>query len=1145
MQFRNHLAVFALAISTVAVLSTPPSSAAESSPYLHHDLHVRFDPASHRLEASDTILLPGAGKGGDREVLFLLHPGLNPKVLTEGVRLEQVPGKPDPATFGLDEDSLEIPGDDDPEVYRLTAKGGGAPPRKVEIAYAGLIHHPPQAAGEEYAQSFSQTPGTIQEEGVFLSGSTFWYPRLNGEMVTFTLEVSSPEGWDAVSEGTRAVHESGRVRWESPDPVDDIFLCAGRFTVYQDQAGAVTTYAYLRSADEALARKYLDTAAAYLEMYRGLLGRYPYGKFALVENFWETGYGMPSFTLLGPRIIRFPFILHSSYPHEILHNWWGNGVFVRYETGNWCEGLTAYLADHLIKEQRGQGAAYRRDQLQKVADFVRDEKDFPLTEFRSRHSGATQAIGYGKTAMMFHMLRRELGDETFVAGLRRLYKDNLFRKASFDDVREAFEKVSGTDLGLFFRTWVTRTGAPSLRIKSAEAVAASPGSSGAALHLVLEQVQEEEPYPLLVEVAVTMQGKEKAHVVRLPMEGRILERILPLEAPPVRVQVDPGFDLYRRLDRKEIPPSFGQAFGAGQAILVLPSQADPALLEGYRELADMWKGAQAGTVTVVLDSELEELPGDRAAWIFGWDNRFRSVMSDGVARYGAELTGDRFRNQGEALSRRDRSVVTVVSSKTNPDLAIGFLGADNPAALPGLGRKLPHYGKYGYLAFEGDEPANVYKGTWPAVGSPLDLVLDGGESGRPAGVRPVRKALATLPPVFSEKAMRKHAAFLASDALEGRGCGSAGLEKAARYIEERFRKIGLAPGGEDGGYRRAWKTECGDEKRPATQVNLVGVLPGSNPKYEGESVVVIAHYDHLGYGWPSDREEDKGQIFNGADDNASGVAVLLELARVLAAGAPPERTLLFLAVSGEEIGLLGSREYVKNPGKWPLSKIIGVLNIDTVGRLGDRPLLVLGAGSADEWRHIVFGAGYVTGVKAKSVQDDGGASDQKSFLDAGVPAVQFFSGPQLDYHRPSDDLEKLDYAGLVKTAAFIKEFVDYLAARETPLTSRLEPTGAVQESARTQAPRPKEGGRRVSLGTVPDFAWEGEGVRITGVVPGSPAAGAGLVEGDVVVELAGKSIGDLRALSQVLKSLAPGDTATLVWKRNGERQEAEVTLKPR
>ncbi len=157
-------------------------------------------------------------------------------------------------------------------------------------------------------------------------------------------------------------------------------------------------------------------------MYSGLIGPYPYEKFALVENFWETGFGMPSFTLLGPTVIRLPFIINTSYPHEILHNWWGNSVFPDYEQGNWSEGLTAYLADHLMKEQQGSGAEYRMDTLQKYADYVLGSRDFPLTRFRSRHSSSTEAIGYGKSLMFFHMLRLELGDDTFRKGIREFYK---------------------------------------------------------------------------------------------------------------------------------------------------------------------------------------------------------------------------------------------------------------------------------------------------------------------------------------------------------------------------------------------------------------------------------------------------------------------------------------------------------------------------------------------------------------------------------------------------------------------------------------------------------------------------------------------------------------------------------------------------
>ena len=182
------------------------------------------------------------------------------------------------------------------------------------------------------------------------------------------------------------------------------------------------------------------------------LGPYPYSKFALVENFWETGYGMPSFTLLGEQVIRFPFILHSSYPHELLHNWWGNGVFVDFAGGNWCEGLTAYLADHLIAEQRGQGADHRRAILQRVTDYVTPENDFPLSRFQSRHDAVTEAVGYGKTAMMFNMLREKVGDAQFIKALQAFYRDNRFREASFDDIRKSFEAVSGLDLRAYLRS---------------------------------------------------------------------------------------------------------------------------------------------------------------------------------------------------------------------------------------------------------------------------------------------------------------------------------------------------------------------------------------------------------------------------------------------------------------------------------------------------------------------------------------------------------------------------------------------------------------------------------------------------------------------------------------------------------------------
>ena len=204
--------------------------------------------------------------------------------------------------------------------------------RQLTGNYGGEIFHPVQQAGEEYSGSFSGTPGIISEEGVYLCASSYWFPWFNKDLVSFEMQVDSPSGWEVVSQGERTVHKKSAatvsVNWSSPEPQDDIFLIAAKFTEYSRAVGAATAMAFLRKPDDALANKYLEVTAQYLEMYRQLLGAYPYKKFALIENFWETGYGMPSFTLLGEKVIRLPFILHSSYPHEVLHNWLGNSVYV-------------------------------------------------------------------------------------------------------------------------------------------------------------------------------------------------------------------------------------------------------------------------------------------------------------------------------------------------------------------------------------------------------------------------------------------------------------------------------------------------------------------------------------------------------------------------------------------------------------------------------------------------------------------------------------------------------------------------------------------------------------------------------------------------------------------------------------------------
>ncbi len=1106
---------------------------------IRHDIKVKLKPKTHRIEVVDQITLSPESLES-KQLHFTIHHGLEPEVLDKDIVLRKKFGTEAGRFFtdnpSLQQSSLNM------ELFEVSLPEGID---QFTLKYAGEIYHPVQEYGEEYARSFSVSPGIISPEGIFLSGSTIWYPHFVDELVTFELDIELPVGWSSVSQGTRRKAESGidyrRDVWVADTPQEEIYLISSEFTEYSQAAGAVEAMAFLRNPDSQLAQKYLDTTAQYLEMYRKLLGPYPYTKFALVENFWETGYGMPSFTLLGPRVIRFPFILHSSYPHEILHNWWGNGVYTDYEKGNWAEGLTTYLADHLIKEQRGAAVEYRRSVLQKYTNYVtaNKEKDFPLTQFRSRHSAVTEAVGYGKTMMLFHMVRQQLGDQDLVKALHLFYRKYKFKVASFDDVKTVFNNVNDDSLEPLFEQWVKRTGSPSLRVS--KAVAKSKGD-GYILSAIIEQTQSEEPYRLKLPIAVSMEGVANAYQTSVDINTRQYKLELSFPMRPLQLEVDPEFDVFRTLDHNEIPPALSQVFGAKRALMVLPASASDSILLGYRNLAKGWQKGRSVNMEIKLDSELDELPADRAIWLFGWENRFLPVINKALSDYDFDEKESGVSIEGIEMKRDQHSTVVMARHPSNSAHALAWLATDNVAAMPALGRKLPHYNKYSYLGFTGDEPTNVFKGQWPVVNSPMSLAVfqeDGKEVELTTVKLVPRSALAQLPPVFSEARMLKDIAYLASDELAGRGLGSEGLDRAADYIAEQFSDAGLQPCG-DGpdDYFQTWAENVDMPDRDVVTIkNVIGVIPGKNPHFDGQSVVIGAHYDSHGLGWPDVLKGNKGKIHHGADDNASGISVLLEFARLVGKKWQPERTIVFVAFSAEEAGKLGSIYYVNHAEKYPVSKIMAMINLDTVGQLGQDALTIFGNYSAREWVHIFRGAGYVTGAQIKQSTLDTGNRDEKSFIDAGVPSVHLFSGARDNYHRPTDTVDRIDTAGLVKTAAVLKETVEYLAARPEPLASTL--TTAKESSApQTKQPHKK---RRVVLGTVPAYDYTGKGVRLDGVTVGSPAEKVGLRKGDIIVRIGETGIEDLESFSDLLKTLQAGNEITIVYMR--DNAEHSVTTK--
>ena len=1109
-----------------------------ASKYIHHDLKVTLKPDQQFIRVVDTIHLPA--NIIKKKNHWLLHGNLSVVSVSRDITIEKEEGELKAEFFGINTARFEIK--KKIPINHYSFQFPGEPGTILTIEYEGTIHHPIEKVGEEYARGFSETPGIISEKGVYLAGATFWVPWFNDELVTFKLETTVPEPWDVLSQGKRVLHEKKKdlqiTIWDSPEPMDEVYLVAAAFKEYALEVGKVDVMAFLREKDDTLANKYLETTGQYLEMYENLIGAYPFSKFALVENFWETGYGMPSFTLLGPQVIRFPFILHSSYPHELLHNWWGNSVFVDYESGNWCEGLTTYLADHLIKEQRGQGSEYRETTLQGYTHYAAGKKEeFPLSQFKARHDALSSSIGYGKSQMLFHMLRRQIGDQLFKKWLQHFYKENKYKRATFEDVRKSVETVTGKDFTDFFQQWVTRSGAPEIRLNNA---AVEKKEKGFLLRFSLEQIQQDKPYVLNIPVAVTLEGEKPAIIKYLDLTKKNQDFEFSFDQLPLRIDVDPEFDIFRKLHTNEIPPTLSNAFGANQILILLPSGAPMDFLKGYQELAESWAKDSEGKIEIKMDNQVLALPSDKAVWLLGWENFHKNVLQNGITFYKGKMDENSVTLEKKKLSRDKHSIIAAVKNKENPAQVVILLSTDRVKALPGLGRKLPHYGKYSYLGFEGDEPVNMFKGQWPAIDSPMTVILDpSSAAARVSGMLPHREPLARLAPLFSSQRMMEHIQYLASEELEGRGLGSKGLEKVVHYIANAFKKTGLEPGGDNHSYYQTWEAEAvvGKTKRTTTLCNIIGFIPGSKPEWTDQAVVLCAHYDHLGLGWPVVRQGNEGKIHYGADDNASGVAVLLELAHTMANSVKPERSIVFIAFTGEESGLLGSSYYVQNLKKNRLKNIIAVINLDTVGRLTENEkLMVIGGSSAREWRFIFMGIGYTTGIETELIPQELDASDQVNFIKAGIPGIQLFSGPHTDYHQPTDTVDKIDAAGLLKVAAVAREAIVYLCERKEPLTFE----------GKAAAPQPgsasPSGDRQVRTGIMPDFTFPGQGVKIGMVSPGSPAEKAGLKKDDVIIKLGDFEVANLGEYSNVLKNFKPGDTVTMVYLREDQEYTTRVVL---
>ncbi len=399
---------------------------------------------------------------------------------------------------------------------------------------------------------------------------------------------------------------------------------------------------------------------------------------------------MPTLTYIGAEVLKLPFIRATSLGHEVLHNWWGNGVYPDYASGNWSEGLTTFMADYFYKD-RDSAAAAREMRLGWLRDFaaIPAGSHQPLAAFRSRTHGAAAAVGYGKAAMVFQMLRDTIGEDAFNRGIRLLWTQHQFKVASWDDLRAAFEQAAGRSLASFFEQWLQRAGGPMPAIAEAKANSANGKTT-----LALTLTQSAPPYTLRVPVEVVTSNRSETRWIVLDRDRQVVT--LELDSAPDGVRLDPDLRIWRVLAREQLPPILRQwIIARAPRLLVASTEAGAA--SAARALAQ-----RVFEVPPRVIDAAQILQNDEPVLLIGLEADVDATLARlKLPPRPAQLSG-----KGSA------QVWTVKNEKGGAPIAV--ISARDAASLAALMRPLPHYGSQSYLAFEGSRA--IERGVWAAPG---------------------------------------------------------------------------------------------------------------------------------------------------------------------------------------------------------------------------------------------------------------------------------------------------------------------------------------------------------------------------------------------------------------------------------------------
>ncbi|MDK9707442.1 MAG: ChaN family lipoprotein [Desulforhopalus sp.] len=538
----------------------------------------------------------------------------------------------------------------------------------------------------------------ISHSGISLN--TDWHP-LPDQPMRFKLTASLPDRFKAITESdTFPLAEKGNtVQSVYQKPVTAIHFAAGPYTIHKRQVREnLFVYSLFFPEDAELADGYLQAAAEYLNRYEREIGPYPYNHYAIVANRLPTGYGIPTFTLLGQTVLRLPFIKATSLGHEIVHSWFGNAVQVDPASGNWCEGLTAFLADHAYREEAGEGIADRNETITRYLSYAGQDGAILLRSFASAShtqtmAEAKRAVGYNRGSLFFYELREKIGSQAFTAGLRHFYATYRDRSAGWDDLRTSFAAVAKFDLHTFFNERLERADIPALAVENIEVAAASKGST---LSFTLRQTTDK-PFTLDLPIRIKTPGGEIT--VQKEISELITEISIGLDQRPLEFTIDPDHAFSRRLAAEEFPPVWSRFLGSEKKLAILAGESDRAQ---FQPLLDSFagKGLTVTTAEKVGNKDLR----DKDLLFLGTDQApARSLFGPPPPASAAGL------------------IVDVRRNPLSPGHVAVLITSRDPQTTPSVIGRLSHYGKYSYLEFTGGR--NTVKRIQP-VQSGLRFVLE-------------------------------------------------------------------------------------------------------------------------------------------------------------------------------------------------------------------------------------------------------------------------------------------------------------------------------------------------------------------------------------------------------------------------------------